>query len=287
MKYSVINDIDLISKYLSISHEKLANKIGISFETISRIYTGEIEPSNEILEKIYSFIFDNGINLNRIKVDYYQKNHDVVLYHGSKSELVENISLDFSREHVDLGKGFYAGDNYDQSLDFVSQTKEGSIYVLDVDYRNLNVLNIDVSLKWMLFIALNRSKLEKYKDTSLYKQLSKEMNSYDVLIAPIADNRMFTTIDDFVKSAITSEQAIHALKDLSLGKQIVFKTDKAINQIKIIERLYVSKSEKKKAYENKIQKIANADSFISDAYEKYIRQGQYISEVFNDEKNDK
>ena len=95
---------------------------------------------------------------------------------------------------------------------------------------------------------------------------------------------MFTTIDDFTKSAISSDQAIHALKKLSLGNQIVFKSEKALRKIKILERLYVSKLEKEESKKQKIEIIKSADSFISEAYKKYARSGLYINEVFNDEK---
>ena len=280
MKYNVAQDLKIISQYLSFSYEQLAEQIGIRAETISRIINCEIEPSNELLEKIYDYIFHQGINLNQTKIEYYQKNHDVVLFHGSKDEIIGDLSLDYSRSHVDFGPGFYVGDNYQQSLDFVCQTKNGSIYVLDVKYKDLKVVELDLSLEWMLLIAINRGKLEKYNNSSLYKQIIKKYSEFDVIIAPIADNRMFTTIEDFARSAITSEQAIHALKDLSLGKQIVFKSQKALRNISILERLFVSKAEKEIAKKEKIQKILDSDNYINDAYEKYIRQGQYIGEIF-------
>ena len=280
MKYNVAQDLKIISQYLSFSYEQLAEQIGIRAETISRIINCEIEPSNELLEKIYDYIFHQGISLNKTKIEYYQKKHDVILFHGSKDEIIGDLSLDYSRSHVDFGPGFYVGDNYQQSLDFVCQTKNGSIYVLDVKYKDLKVVELDLSLEWMLLIAINRGKLEKYNNSSLYKQIIKKYSEFDVIIAPIADNRMFTTIEDFAQSAITSEQAIHALKDLSLGKQIVFKSQKALRNIFVLERLFVSKAEKEIAKKEKIQKILDSDNYINNAYEKYIRQGQYIGEIF-------
>jgi hypothetical protein len=238
-----------------------------------------------MLERIYGFIYDKNIKLNEIKVEAYKRTHNVVLFHGAKDELKGELSLDYSRSDVDFGVGFYTGDNYNQSLDFICQTKTGSVHILDVDYSDLKVLNLDVSLEWIILIAINRGKLDKYKSTKLYQELTEKLNSYDVIIAPIADNRMFTTIDDFTNYAITTEQAIHAIKDLSLGKQIVFKTKKALDHIKILERLFITKDEKRVAIKGKIQKIMDADSFVTQAYQKYIRKGLYINEVFDDEGN--
>ncbi len=285
MKYKFTNDIDIVCKYLKVSREKLAEKIDIPFETISRFFTKDNEPSNDLLEKFYSFVYDHGIQLNQKKIERYQQNHNVLLFHGSKEGIVGPISLDYSRKNVDLGVGFYTGDNYNQSLEFISQTAHGSIYVLDVRYTKLKILNLDVSLDWLLMIALCRGKLEKYSQTKTYQRIIEQLSSYDVIAAPIADNRMFTTIDDFINSAISSEQAIHAMKDLSLGMQIVFKTKQSLKQLKVLEKLYVCSSEKASAELKKKQKILDNDSYISDAYAKYIRQGKYISEIFENEEN--
>lgn len=285
MKYNVSQDLKFISEFMSLSLGQLSEQIDIPKETLSRINNGAFNPSNEMLERIYGFIYDKNIKLNEIKVEAYKRNHNVVLFHGAKDELKGELSLDYSRSDVDFGVGFYTGDNYNQSLDFICQTKTGSVYILDVDYSDLKVLNLDVSLEWIILIAINRGKLDKYKSTKLYQELTEKLNSYDVIIAPIADNRMFTTIDDFTNYAITTEQAIHAIKDLSLGKQIVFKTKKALAHIKILERLFITKDEKRVAIKGKIQKIMDADSFVTQAYQKYIRKGLYINEVFDDEGN--
>lgn len=280
MKYNVKGDLFLISQILSLSNQKIAEKASIPFENLSRIINGKIEASNDTLEKLYSFAYDHNVELNKLIIDAYHHKYDIVLFHGSKDQIIGNLSLSHSREFVDFGAGFYVGDNYQQSLDFVCMTDNGSIYVLKVDYDNLKILNLDISLDWLLLIGINRGKLEKYKDTAKYKELVKKLNEYDVIIAPIADNRMFSTIEDFTRSAISTTQAIHALKDLSLGKQIVFKTEKALKQVTLLERLYVTKKEREVAKKNKIKKVEDSDKFIADAYAKYIRQGQYIDEVF-------
>ena len=203
--------------------------------------------------------------------------------HGAKGNIKGPISLFKSRLHVDFGKGFYAGDNYEQSLDFISQTKSGSIYILDVDMNDLKIKKLEVNELWMLLIALNRGKLDRYKNTKKYKELVEIMSSYDVFIVPIANNRMFNTIDDFINSAISTSQAINALKSLELGYQYVFKTQKAIDHIKLLDHLYVSNFEKSDAIKKKIKRVEDAEAFVRDAYASHIREGQYISEVFKSE----
>lgn len=280
MKYNVSDDLSFFLKCKKITLHQLSNELDISLETLSRIINNKAYPSDENLEKIYSYIYKENIKLNEIKVKTYQAKKDIILFHGSRDMIIGDLSLDYSRERVDFGKGFYVGDNYAQSLDFISLSNRGSIYVMEVDYNDLKILTLDVSLDWLLMVGINRSKLDEYQNTKKYKELVETLNSYDVIIAPIADNRMFTTIEDFASSAISSMQAVHALKDLSLGKQIVFKTEKSLKHIKLLERLYVCKKEKEEAKKVKLQKINDSDEYIKEAYKKYIRQGQYINEVF-------
>ena len=284
MKYKIKQDLLFISRAFDRSFLDISKDLNIPLETISRITSESIYPSNETLEKIYSYVYLKNLNLNKCKVDIYQKYNNVLLFHGSKSELDGDIDLNHSRDHVDFGVGFYAGDNYQQSLDFICQKDGSSIYVLDVDYSDLKVLKLDISLEWMLMIAINRGMLEDFKDTKKYKELNKTLSSYDVIIAPIADNRMFNIIGDFASYTITTEQAIHALKSLSLGNQSVFKTEKAIKKLTIIERLYICRAERNDAIKEKYERIEKDKNYSVNAYKKYLRQGLYISEVFEDEK---
>ena len=56
--------------------------------------------------------------------------------------------------------------------------------------------------------------LDYFKETDLYKKMEKEIADYDIIIAPIADNRMFDTIRSFADNAITSGMAI---KSVTIG----------------------------------------------------------------------
>ena len=71
------------------------------------------------------------------------------------------------------------------------------------------------------------------------------MNQYvDVIIAPIADNRMFDIINEFVENEITDEQCRHALAATNLGYQYVLKTVKAVDSISYLQEMYVCNKEK-------------------------------------------
>lgn len=280
MNYEISKDIQIICEYLSLTKQDLAKLLGVSFETLSRLSNNHIDPSIDVLEKFYSFVFKHGIELNLSKVKVLQAHHDIVLFHGSKKEIVGELSLDYSRNHVDFGKGFYVGDNYEQAAEFIANMNESSVYAFEVDYTNLKVLKLDVSMEWMNLIALNRGHLEKYKNTQKYQQLLDQLSSYDVIIAPIADMRMADTINDFVNGLIPSEPAMHALKSLHLGDQIVFKTMKALKQLKPLERFYLCREEKRHYLQKKLEEVETVGEEVFEIYQKYAGQGQYVMEIF-------
>lgn len=280
MEYTLFKDIELVLAYKSMRLEEFSKGCGVPFEVLSRIKNKKNKPSFETLEKIYSYIYSLGIHLNENKVEILKKNHDIVLFHGAKEELIGQISLEYSRKHVDFGRGFYTGDNYNQSLEFVAETEKGSVYVLDVDYTGLKILNLDIGLDWMLFVLCNRGKLEQYKNHSTYKRILKLADGYDVVTGPIADNRMFDTINAFLDSAVSTSQAYHALRSINLGNQIVFKSEKSLKQIKLVNRLFVSKEEKNEIVKAKLKFIEESDQYVRQEYSKHIREGEYIGEVF-------
>lgn len=56
-----------------------------------------------------------------------------------------------------------------------------------------------------------------------------------MVIGYIANDRMFVVLDRFFNGEITDLALINSLSALKLGKQYVALTDKACNQIKIID----------------------------------------------------
>ena len=285
MEYHVGLDIKLIAQILGITINALAEKINTTPETLSRIINGKIEPSSKMIESIYSFAYDSGLRINEEKVSYYSKRCNVLLFHGSRNEIKGELSLSHSRDTVDFGTGFYTGDNYLQSLDFVSHHENSAIYLFEYKPSELKILNVDVSLEWMLYILYNRKMLAEYENTKLYKKIAKYCDGYDVIIAPIADNRMFSTIESFFKAEITTEQAFHTLNALRLGKQIVFKTNKSLKHLKMLEKLYISKPERESSIKRKIDIVEKTESEIRDITIKYLRQGLYLPELFENEEN--
>lgn len=86
-----------------------------------------------------------------------------------------------------------------------------SVYIFDFNKENIKLKEFNVSEEWMLLIAYFRGKLDEYKDSKTIKELLKNLKDIDVIVAPIADNTMYTILDDFIQGKITNQQCLNAL----------------------------------------------------------------------------
>ena len=100
-----------------------------------------------------------------------------------------------------------------------------------------------------------------------------------MVIGYIANDRMFVVLDRFFNGEITDLALINSLSALKLGKQYVALTDKACNQIKIIDEQELTEDNrgklKQESEANRSKGIAMADEICR----KYRRDGQFFDEI--------
>ena len=234
------------------------------------------------MEKVYNYAFKNNLDFGKLKDMFWQeelKETHRLLYHGSKSGINGEIDLSYGRTNNDFGQGFYVGENFEQAISFISTFENPSLYFIDFDSSNLKCKKYKVDQSWMFTIAYYRGSLNKYKDNKDILELVAKSNDCDYIIAPIADNRMFRIIDMFIDGELTDEQCKHCLAATNLGAQYVFKTQKSIKNIKILEKRYICKSEKKYYQELREKDTQLGDNKVRMAQIKYRGQGKYIDEI--------
>ncbi len=282
MNYKIKEDILLTREFYQLTQDELANLIGVDKITISRTENDETYPREELMNKFYNYCFEKGLRLNIQKEMLYKDDlsqHHILLTHASKSEIDGKISLDKGRANNDFDKGFYCGDSYDKSVSFVCRFPSSCVYFIDFNPDKLQGIQFEVSTKWMLAIAYFRGKLEKYKGSKVIKRIINQINKADYIVAPIADNRMFQIIDTFIDGEITDEQCKHCLAATNLGMQYVFITQRALDQICILERCFVSSKEKEyyQKEQMKFQKDGEDKSRLARIH--YRGKGKYIEEI--------
>lgn len=282
MNYSFSEDLSAIREILGMTQSELAEKIGVQQVTLSRNERGLSEASDRLLEQVYNFAFENNIKLGRLKemlwLDDIKPGH-ILLFHGAKSEIVGNISTSMSRLNNDFGKGFYTGESYEQAVSFVSGFDKSSVYYLDFDERNLKCKQYGLSREWMLTIAYYRGTLDSYENHPMIRKLIEEKEKCDYIIAPIADNRMFQIINSFIEGEITDEQCKHCLSATNLGNQYVFLNEKSVKKLKLLERSYISISEREYYQTRRNEESKLGDDKVKLARIQYRGKGKYIDEI--------
>lgn len=282
MNYNFREDLIAIREILGLTQEELAEQLDVEKKTILRTEGGQTEPTLKLLDHIYTYAFEKKIKINKLKelfwLDNLKSNHKL-LYHGSKSKIEGELSVRIGRVNNDFGQGFYAGESYEQAISFVSGFEKPSVYYLDFDEQNLKYKKYEVNQEWMMTIAYYRDVLEEYEDHPIVKSLIEESRNCDYIIAPIADNRMFQIINSFIAGEITDEQCKHCLAATHLGFQYVFISDKAIKQVKLIERCYISNNEKEYYKNIRTEDTKLGDDKVKLAKRQYRGKGKYIDEI--------
>lgn len=277
-------DISIICGVLQLSEAELAKKLGVSIETIDNWKKGINEPSAANLEKFYSFVYSRKINLNNVYEQLFKEEKEtdghVVLFHGAKKDFSLPINfLSNSKATNDFGVGFYLGETFEQASNYISVLNRNFVYCFCLNTKKLKIYKFGVDTEWMIAIAYHRGWLENYKNSPLVEKIVGKLPSYDIIIAPIADNRMFDIIAEFVEGEITDEQCKHALSATNLGFQYVLKTSKALEGIELLREMYVCEKEKSMCLENRRLLAENGSKKVKIARIKYKNQGHYIEEI--------
>ena len=282
MDYNISKDLIAIREILELTQEEMAKKIGAGQITISRNELERTNISAKTMEKVYDFAYRQNIKLNKLKEMFWKESlegSNKLLFHGAKGAIEGKINTSSGRLNNDFGQGFYVGESYEQAVSFIAGFDKSSVYYLQFNDQNLKCKKYEVNLDWMLTIAYYRETLEDYKDKKIIKKLIEESRDCDYIIAPIADNRMFQIINSFIAGEITDEQCKHCLAATNLGLQYVFISDKAINNLTMLERCYISESEKECYKKIKSSETKLGDDKVKLARIRYRGKGKYIDEI--------
>ena len=159
---------------------------------------------------------------------------NMLLYHGS-NVTVEAPRIIQSQRTLDFGEGFYTTTNKRQAEVFAQKvfarrkTGAATINIYEIDFesvsRELQILRFrSPDEKWLDYITRNRS--------GVY-----DGQFHDIVIGPVANDDVYTTIGAFEAGILTREQAITALKVKKLYDQVVLKSVEALSWLQYREKL--------------------------------------------------
>ncbi|MDR2571512.1 MAG: DUF3990 domain-containing protein [Oscillospiraceae bacterium] len=154
------------------------------------------------------------------------------LYHGSNL-IVEEPRLPEQSRGLDFGAGFYLTTREEQARIFaetiINRRKTGvptvSKYFFeeDIGRKTLAILTFpEANAEWLAFVRDNRLKSYTGKQ-------------YDVIIGPVANDRVYPTLLALVSGQFSIEAALVAIKPYKLFDQYCLATEKALSLLTFVE----------------------------------------------------
>ena len=275
-EYNIADDISFLSESEQLNSVEFSERTKISRTTLIEIKKSG-RARNDVYEKIYAYAYDKNYRINSVKEELIKEKYQDVLFHGSKDGL-SCITVNGSRDNCDFGNGFYMGETYQQALSFVCENENSSVYSFRYSLDALKIKRFECNLEWMLAICHYRGSIKKFDDNVTIKNIIRDVDSADVVIAPIADNKMFYIMAQFTDGEINADVALHSLSASKLGLQYIFKSDKAIDKLVPIEKYYISKPEREDCRKILIERGFEIDTKLRLAKREF-KAGLYIEEI--------
>ena len=280
--------IKSIREYLGLSQTEFADKIGVTFATVNRWENGRAIPTKLAQSTLYEYCKGHGVPVYQMILEKIKADADAVpldgdrilLYHGSKSGIVGDIAPK-SREMCDFGKGFYMGTEPGQPLTLICDFEKSKFYVVSVDMKNLDTIEIKTELDWAMLVAYHRGRMEQIKGTALYDKYSRIAAGKDIVIGSIANDRMFYVLDNFFTGVITDMALVNTLSALKLGKQYVATTEKACAAVRVEKEIPLSLLERRFLQDESDANRQKGVSLANDICKNYRRDGKFFDEILD------
>lgn len=153
------------------------------------------------------------------------------LYHGS-TVAVRKPSLRPGRSNADFGKGFYTTSVLEQAVRWAHIKRERedavravvSVYDFDeslLDNADLNIRRFTgADEPWLYFVTDCRKSCK---------------HEYDLVQGPVANDKVFTTVNLFESGVLSAEAAILQLRAYKTYDQLSFHTERVISSLKFVE----------------------------------------------------
>lgn len=153
------------------------------------------------------------------------------LYHGSNVE-VRKPSLRYGRSNTDFGKGFYTTTNPEQAERWtqikLDRAKTGkrivSVYEIDdalLTDPNLKIREFHgVDEDWLNFVVESRKGIK---------------HNYDLVFGPVANDKVFTTVNLYESGVLDAPAAIAQLKAYKTYDQLSFHSERVIGALRFID----------------------------------------------------
>lgn len=161
----------------------------------------------------------------------------MICYHGSDT-IVDIPRILEAKRPLDFGGGFYVTTSETQAKSWAIKVA----YRNNNNYRCVNRYEFDLEkAKSELIIIRFETADEKWLDFICDNRSAKFTGDYDVVIGPVADDRVYRVVVEYENGDLDKETALKNLKTESLCDQILFHTETALKYLKYIDTEVVGK----------------------------------------------
>lgn len=245
----VFNDVlKQIKNQLNISNDKLMNILKCNQPLLSLYLNNKRNVTYSKAILLIEYLTKKGVNI----YDFIFKNDDKYFYHGSRTGVIGDITINkCNRLTSDFGRAFYIGESLKQSSTFISSfpVDKSRVYYLDVNLNNLSMIDLTPTnsddYRWLLCVAYHRGFIDGDKYSELVKAIKSLIKGVDIVKGPIADDKMTSVMERFLRNEITHKQLMKCLLKMKLGNQYAFKNDKAIKHINMIKEVRLDETMRK------------------------------------------
>lgn len=157
------------------------------------------------------------------------------LYHGS-TIVVRHPNIKRGRKKTDFGKGFYTTTNFEQAAKWASlkrqrERSEKAVvsvfevpdHILDMGFKVLRFHK--ATAEWLDFVVNNRRGIPT--------------ETYDMIMGPVANDTLYTTIQLYENGVITTNAAIEMLNTHLLFDQLSFHTNETVSLLTFVEAMEI------------------------------------------------
>ena len=156
----------------------------------------------------------------------------MIVFHGSDT-VVDIPKILEAKRPLDFGGGFYVTTSESQAKSWAIKVS----YRNNSDHRCINRYDFDIEKAEFdhLKVIHFRSADEKWLDFICDNRSGKPTGDYDIVIGPVADDRVYRVVVEYENGDLDKETALKNLKTEALCDQILFHTEKSLLYLKYID----------------------------------------------------
>lgn len=155
----------------------------------------------------------------------------MICYHGSDT-IVDLPKILEAKRPLDFGGGFYVTTNEDQAKRWATKVA----YRNNDDHRCVNRYEFDLEkAKQEVSVICFESANEQWLDFICKNRSGKDTGDYDIVIGPVADDKVYRVVVEYENGDIDKENALKNLKSEALCDQILFHTERSLEYLTFID----------------------------------------------------